>query len=487
MWSAQVPPRGDAVGMKTILVFLTLWVASLAAAQPAPELTAEQAQRDLRLLRQAFVDLHPGLYRYTTPQAVEAGFAAAQAEVAGGASRAQLYLIATRLAAAVRCGHTWTNPANQSPAVRDLLVRQSLPLVLRFVQGRLLAVASAAPGVPAGSELLAIEGRSPADIAALLMPYLRADGSSDGKRLAQLDDNANGGAMQRLFPLLVPAPAEGWHVRLASGREVRVAAMTVAARDAALRAAGWTPPDNAWRLRIDGPVAVLTLPTFALWNGAFDGRAFLVRSFDELRSRGIRRLVIDLRDNEGGDDGLGRALLAQLLRAPHTQPGAQRVSAYERVPYGLARYLDTWDFDFFDRTGRVERLAGRGWRLPDSAPRVIEPVAQPFEGRVVALVGPQNSSAGFLLARDLQASGAALLMGQATGGNLRGLNGGQLAWLTLPASGVAVDVPLVASFTVGNPPDAGVQPDEQVMPRWEDVVAGTDTALAAALRRLARD
>lgn len=470
--------------MKNLLASLALGLACLSGAQAAPELSADAAQRDLRLLQRAFVDLHPGLYRYATAADIDAQFAAAQAEVASGASRAQMYLIATRLAAAVRCGHTWTNPANQSAAVQDMLGRQTLPLVLRFVEGRLRVMASAAPAVPAGSELLAVEGLSPAELTARLMPYLRADGASDGKRRAQLDDDANGGALQRLLALLVPPGPQGWRLRLAGGQEVVLPAITAQERDQAVKAAGWQPPPTTWQLRVDDGVGVLTLPTFAFWGGGFDGTAFLARSFESLRQQGIRRLVIDLRANEGGDDGLGRALLAHLLRAPHVQPGSARVSAYERVPYGLARYLDTWDFGFFDRTGQVQRLPGRGWRMAEAAPRTIEPVARPFEGRVIALVGPQNSSAGFLLARDLQASGAAVLMGEPTGGNLRGLNGGQLAWLTLPASGVAVDIPLVASLAPGNPPDAGVTPDIPVAARWSDVAAGIDTALEAALRRL---
>ncbi len=468
-------------------LFLALCLAlGFSLAPAAPELSAEQARRDLRILQRAFVDLHPGLYRYATPAQIEAGFAAAQAEVANGASRAQLYLLATRLAASVRCGHTWTNPSNQPPAVQQMLGRQTLPLVLRFVEGRLRVVASATPAVPAGSELLAIEGLTPAEIAAALLPYLRADGSSDGKRLIQLDDDANGGVMQRLFPLLFPPAPEGWRLRLADGREVRVPVLSAAEREQALHAAGWRAPDPAWRLRIDAGVAVLTLPTFAFWDRKFDGAAFLDRTFDELAARGIDGLVIDLRDNEGGDDAVGRALLAHLIRAPFTQPGSRRESAYERVPYGLARYLDTWDFGFFDRTGQVTRIEeSRNWRLADSPPQVTEPVVQPFQGRVVALVGPQNSSAGYLIARDLKASGAATLLGQPTGGNLRGLNGGQLAWITLPASGVAVDIPLVAHFAPGDPPDAGVQPDVVLRPRWTDVAAGVDTELDAALRLLA--
>ena len=155
-------------------------------------------------------------------------------------------------------------------------------------------------------------------------------------------------------------------------------------------------------------------------------------------------------------------------------------SAYERVPYVLARYLDTWDFNFFDRTGQVTKTDGRNWRLPDQPASRLDPATAPYAGRTLVLVGPQNSSAGFLLARDIQRSGAALLLGQPTGGTLRGLNGGQLAWIKLPASGVGVDIPLIASFAPGELPDAGVLPDITAVPRWTDAVAGVDTEMQAA-------
>ncbi len=459
---------------------------SMAQAQTPPELTATQAQRDLRLLQRALTDLHPGLYRYATPEQIEAEFSAAQAAVAEGTSRANLYLLANRIAAAVRCGHTWVNGANQSPVIKDLVARSTLPLVLRWVEGRILVQASAWPEVPAGSEITAIDGQTPAQIASALMPYLRADGSSDGKRLAQLDDDDNGGAMQRLFAVRFPPGAAGWQVRLADGRERTVPPLGAAARAAALQAAGWRPPSRDWTLQVQDDVAVMRLPTFAFWGGTFDGPAWLSRSFAALADQGIRRLVIDLRLNEGGNDALGLALMSHLIKAPFSQPGGRRESAYERVPYALARHLDTWDFGFFDRTGQVSRGPGRNWLMAPSPDRVVQPAAAPFIGQVVALIGPQNSSAGHVLARDLQRAGAATLIGQPTGGNLRGLNSGQLAWITLPASGVAVDIPLVAHFAPGAPPDAGVTPDVLAVPTFADGQAGRDPAMAAALRWLRR-
>lgn len=225
-------------------------------------------------------------------------------------------------------------------------------------------------------------------------------------------------------------------------------------------------------------------------DASFDG-ALMLKSLHHvpmplMDQAGVRHLVIDLRRNEGGDDGLGLALLSHLIKTTFTRAGNRRESAYERVPYVLARYLDTWDFSFFDRTGQVSKGPSRNWLMPDSPARIIESASPHFDGQVVALIGPQNSSAGYLIARDLQRAGAATLIGQPTGGNLRGLNGGQLAWITLPASGVAVDIPLVANFTAGAPPDVGVKPDVLVESNFEDTQAGGDAGMAAARAWLQR-
>jgi C-terminal processing protease CtpA/Prc len=452
------------------------------------ELTADDARRDLQILQQALTALHPGLTRYTTVARIEADFTAATAAVATGSSRAQMVLLASQLSASLHCGHTWVNPYNQRQDVVDAVLQRAdkLPLTLRWVEGRALVTGSVAAGLTAGSELLAVDGRPMADIRGALLPLLRADGLHAGarlKRLSQLDSGPNGGAMDRLFPLRF-APIGGRYTLTlretdsASSRELSVAATTSAERDRTLPAAS-----TAWTFRVDGDTGILRLPTFAFWRSDFKPLDFLQQTFAALRR--VPFLIIDLRDNEGGDDAIGHALLSHLLHAPLRLPGHRVESACERVPYNLARYLDTWDFGFFDRTGQVTKGPGRNWRLPDQAGVRIEPAGTPYAGRTVVLIGPQNSSAGFLLARDIQRSGVATLLGQPTGGNLRGLNGGQLCWINLPASGVGVDIPLVAAFAEGDPPDAGVLPDVAVAPRWADAQAGVDTEMRAALKHIA--
>jgi hypothetical protein len=464
---------------------------STPAASPQT-LTAKRAQRELKILKRALSDLHPGLYRYQTPEQFEVEFARAEIEVAQGSDSLQMYLIASRIAAAVRCGHTWTNPLNQGQAVQDALaLLPLLPLHVRLLEGRLLVTASADPKVPVNAELLTIDGRTPTALANEFMPYLRADGNSDGKRLSQLDSNVDGGAMDRLLPLLHPPGARGYTLRLRprSGRtgEASVAGMPVAVRESRLIAADMTPENTDWRFEIDGDTATMTLPTFVFWQSDFDWQGFLRRSFDTLAERKVDKLVLDLRQNEGGDDAIGNALQAHLLTTAFVVPAPRMESAYERAPYDLARFMDTWDFSFFDRTGQVVRGDGRNWLLREQpVDNRIEPAARPYRGHVVLLTGPRMSSAGFLIARNLQASGSAILIGQPTGGNLRGLNGGQLAWLVLPISGVSVDIPLIGSFSKTPQPNRGVLPDIAVCTRLEDVAAGIDPDIVAAKRWLAQ-
>jgi hypothetical protein len=252
---------------------------------PAPSgLSADDVQADLRLLRRALAELHPGLTRYATVAQIDAAFDAAAAAVATGGTRAQMVLLASQLSANVHCGHTWANPFNQRRDVLDEVFTRTdkLPLTLRWVGGRVLVTGSIVTLTAADDELLAIDGRPMSTLREALLPLLRADGLHPGavlKRLSQLNGGPNGGAMDRLFPLLFP-PRNGRYTltlreRGSGGlRVVDVPATSLEARDQVL-----APPSTAWKFRTDGDTGVLTLPTFAFWQSDFKPEAYLQQTF----------------------------------------------------------------------------------------------------------------------------------------------------------------------------------------------------------------
>ena len=77
-----------------------------------------------------------------------------------------------------------------------------------------------------------------------------------------------------------------------------------------------------------------------------------------------------------------------------------------------------------------------------------------------------------------------ILVGEATGGNQRGINGGAFFFVRLPQSGIEFDVPLIGYFPDGSMPDAGVTPDIMAIPTPDDIAAGRDVALERAVAAL---
>ena len=477
-----------------LFTFLLGFIGPFLAAQAAPELSADQAQQDARVLRRALVELHPALYKYRSEAEISAAFARFETRASGARTRAEMFLAASEVTAAIRCGHTWPNPRfNQKPAVTALLTERpdKLPFHVVLVESRWLITASAISELDAGDELLALSGVAAPGITVEMMPYLRADGARDGKRLIQLSHEDETSQMDFIWPLLHP-PVAGRYpliVKRTDGRteQLAVPAITLADRRALLSPS--TQTAAKWTTEYRGDLCILTLPTFSFWNNAFDWRAYLTKLFADLATKGTRHLVIDLRANEGGSGEIGPFIVSHLIRDPLPLPAFQPISAYERVPYILARYLDTWDFGFFDRTGQVEKLGDRRYliktRMAAAGAAAIAPQAVPFAGKTYVLIGGQNSSATFVLANFVKLSRAATLIGQPTGGNLRGLNGGELCWVNLPNSGVGVDIPLLGSFPVPEQPDAGVEPDILVIRTFDARAAGRDVEMEKALGLIA--
>jgi C-terminal processing protease CtpA/Prc len=200
----------------------------------------------------------------------------------------------------------------------------------------------------------------------------------------------------------------------------------------------------------------------------------------------VPALVIDLRGNEGGLD-VGDVLLAHLLDAPHTFQGLQRRVRYRSVPPELAPYLDTWDPSFKDWGDAARPYDARFYTLVRSGDvdsGTIVPATPRYTGRVFVLIGPGNSSATFEFALRARRSGVATLVGQPTGGNRRGINGGAFFFLRLPNTRLELDLPLIGQFPLQPEPDAGIAPDIHVETALADLVAGRVAELAAVRRAM---
>ncbi|MBU1347811.1 MAG: S41 family peptidase [Alphaproteobacteria bacterium] len=466
---------------------------ALAAASPAwagPAIVQDWSS-DIAILRRAWETMHPGLYRYSTPDQISGRLDALAVEWSGPSAFRQRFAALTRVTASVRCGHTYPSPYNGGEAVRALIYpdRSLVPFRFVWIDGRMVVTHddSAEQTLPRGTQIIAIDGLATSEILAQLLPMARADGASDAKRVSLMEVRGDDGyeTFDIHLPLIMPIRDRAVF-SLRDGATVQAELLTLAQRRAnRTEAETVTEGGNPWSLKKDGDGIVrLTMPGWALYDSAFDWQTWLGGVMDDLTGDGARGLIVDLRGNEGGLD-CGNIILSRLIQRDIPLSRNQRFVRYRQAPEDLHPYLDTWDRSFLDWGEQAIGPDARGFyrltRYDDGdASTVIPALGRRYAGPVVVLCDASNSSATFVFAQSVKDLGLATLLGTTTGGNRRGINGGAFFFLRLPASGLEIDLPLIASFPGPDLPDAAIQPDIFVPATAADIAAGLDPQMAAA-------
>lgn len=496
----------------SLLMLICFGAASAGSQGPVAAHTViagEGLQKDVAVLRSAFEQLHPGLYRYKTKPEMNHEFAELQKDLGKDQPLEQVYLRLAEFTATIECGHTFANPYNQSKAVAAALFegRGRLPFFYRWIAGNMVVTRdwSANHSLPPGTQVLAIDGMEGGVLLHRLMKLASADGANDARRInlserqgQELYENAD-----LFLPMIVPRWSGNLRLRVRKPGAGHTSVMTVTKQtDAEANAAfAASQPDGNGAAPLftvqylDSGVAVLTMPTWVMFHTKWDWKGWLNRTLDEITERKAPALIVDLRGNVGGDS-VGDLILARLRSGPARALEFSRLMRYRRVPQELLPYLSTYDPTFKDWGSRA---VGMPAPLPTAPPvpyyrQVQEPdgtaavdgTARHFAGHVFVLTDASNSSATFAFARAVQQEQLGLLVGGGTGGNQRGINGGAFFFLKLPNSGIEIDLPLIGYFPAGQQPNAGLAADVAVSTTRLDVESGIDRVLLRAIELAAR-
>src|SRR5271166_3828248 len=166
---------------------------------------------DAAVLRKAYEELHPGLYRYHSKAEMDAKFAALEKQLAHDLTLQDAYLTFSVFAAQVECGHTYTNFFNQEEAIATALFQgpNRVPFYFRWLDQKMVVTEdfTADHQLPRGTQVLSINGTAVQSILAKLMTIARADGSNDAKRVAYLEVTGDNiyEAFDVYFPMFFPS------------------------------------------------------------------------------------------------------------------------------------------------------------------------------------------------------------------------------------------------------------------------------------------
>ena len=361
-------------------------------------------------------------------------------KVRATASTAEYYRVLMELCAKLQDGHTNVYPG---PELRNAMTRPLL--TTHLVEGRVLVrevfdPALAAGGVVPGTEIVEVDGEPVAAYAQReLAPYVSASTPQDLERRIY--------GYEFLMGPSSKAPRVGF--RNAKGKTFVLETKRV----------DWEsfgkalPRKEAFELRkLPGNV------TYVALNGFGDSKAAdaFLAAFDQIAAGSA--LVIDLRNNGGGNSNEGYRVLATLTDQPFA---TSKWSTRQYLPSYRAWKRPMPNF---------EGKAG-AWQ-PDGKRHYRGPVA------VLTSGGTYSAAEDFMVAWEGMARGP--IVGEATGGST-----GQPLFIALPGGGMARICTKADTYPDGRQwVGHGIQPTIKAAPTVADLRRGRDTVLEAALAAL---
>lgn len=480
-----------------------IWdIPSIINVDDLPKISPEQLQADIKILKAALLQLHPGTFRYNNSKSFEANFKKLQQSFSQAQTYKEVYKEVSKFVATIRCGHTYANFFNQNKLIKDMLLNQQdkLPFGLTWIDKKMIIVKNATnkSKIIAGTEILEINDYTSKQILDSLMLVVKADGDNDANRLnvLRLEGHDYYEAFDVYFPLFFLPKNGFYHLKIKypdnSREEVKVKALNREERYKILSQKYKMPKtaEDTWEFQIlEKKIGYLKLGTFAVWNFKMDWKAFLKNSFKQLEKENIKHLIVDIRNNGGGLDEVMDVLRNYLWKFDCELKWFEEKIKFNKIPESLRPYISLWDKSLLDMSDRLKKLDNNFFTWKDSAESLMQTIKKGnnvFEGKTYFLINEANSSATFLLSKKIKACKMATLIGQTTGASQKGINGGNILFLKLPNSKIEVDIPIYGLFDE-NAEDGGIRPDIEVNKSIKEIIQQKDETLEKALEVIEND
>jgi hypothetical protein len=399
----------------------------------------EKLLEDFGQFRSILEETHPALYDYTEKGVLDSLFESNRAKIDRDLDFDSFLMLMTEVIARVGCGHSslWIpgDYWNISP-------QRMFPLELHLSGGKVFVLGDfdGRSRVPAGSEILSINGDPVENIVAHLRSLTSADGFNPAFRSAMVGKHfalkyALAYGYPEVFRVTYQAPGQ---------KRIQEAVLDPVSKTRLDEA---TANHNELSLKEfeKSGAALLTINSFAYYSQVDRFRTFLDSVFQVLDQKGIETLLLDLRGNGGGDPFCSSYLWAYL------EPGP--------LPY------------FEDHYGRYDTLANP----------VPQP-SRPFKGKLYTLIdGRCFSTTGHFVGL-LKYHGVGKFVGTETGATYTCT--GNATYPSLDRTRIMVGTARVMRYTAAvkdMDPTRGVIPDFPVDQTPQNMVSGRDAVLEYAL------
>ncbi len=417
----------------------------------AEKFSPDQLKEDLTVLETTYKEAHPSLYWYTPKDSIDQYFEKARAAVKDSMNEAEFYRLIAYTISPIHCGHTSVKYSKPTTQYLQNDRRPHLPVEVRYVGDTALITAvyrRTDSMLKYGMQLKSVNRIPATTIRDSIFRFISSDGFNTTVKYTRM--NGNFSAWHRLIYGLYDK-YEFIYVDSAGNDRTIVLPLYEPLKDTLRRRfvragapAAPAPQVNAAerlrRLIIDS-----SNNSALMLINSFENKAHLVgffkSSFRQLRKEGIKNLVIDIRNNGGGN--ISRSALLGKFIADKPFKVCDTAFSVKRGGFTYGGYIQHKFFYSLMMKLFTHKKKDGKYHFNYLERHFYKPKKRNhFNGDVYVLTAGNTFSASTLFINHVQHQQNVKIIGDETGGGYYGSTAINIPDLTLPNSRIRVRLPL---------------------------------------------
>ncbi|BDD06712.1 S41 family peptidase [Aureibacter tunicatorum] len=495
--------------MKIILLsiaFILIPIASFAQSIDDP-ISQQDMRKDLEIFKKTRIEANSGLYKYRTKSEIDSIYRWADNQIPHCRTILDFYKVITKLSDFEGSLHNDVSFSDRRLKSTKKENDGYFPYPIKKIDGKWL-MNQTTEEIPLGSEIISINSKPINQIEKALYKYYSTDGINTSGKVHGLNSYFS------LFYRYEYGPSVTFDVTYKTYESKHTESATIKSVD-------YTTQDKTnWKLRhskpfenrngdkkysfklIDSQTGLLTINTFGFGGKSSKGHKkythFLDSVFTEIDSMQLENLIVDIRENGGGNDPNDVVTYSYLTDRSFSE-NSQAWISFKKIPY--VRYAATKIPVFLRPIAAIKYNKEfkkeftkeiNGNYYEDSASwnhKIRKPHTKAFKKNIYLLISPRVASAGSLFGAMLAGNKNTTVIGEEAMGGYYGHNGHIPFGYILPKSKIATyfflvnleqDVPLKENQIYNR----GIIPDYHVSQTYEDYMNNVDTQMKYTLEMI---
>ncbi|MDY8135545.1 S41 family peptidase [Aquimarina sp. 2201CG5-10] len=462
------------------------------------ELDVSDFKKDLDIYKNIVETAHSGMYLYTSKKTFKTLFDEAYKKLPEINNTREFYKLIAGIHTKINCGHSsFHTTEGVFTEIKNNSTPSFFPFKVKFLKDTLV-IAQDYKKLKKGTQIVSINGNKIENIIQESFKLISSDGYNTTFKYRQLEDDFSTnyfltyGAQQKFALEYISVSGQQQNIEV-SGIPLSELENTITE----------THYEKPYYLEYtNNSTALLTVNTFYTETPKNQKKffKFLKESFREINKKGIQNLILDIRENTGGDDGNDMELASYLIDHHFKENKFRKLNSIDNLPPYPQYLLPQW----FDMLGmqsdsspetiqsQVKKEIGKQMYKGDDGAyywkedAVIhrDPAKHKFNGKVYILISGKVFSGGALFSALVRDKSDAVFIGEETGGGYYRHTGTIPLYYSLPNSDLIFSIFIVINEQDVDkklfPEGSGTKPHHKVYPTINAFMNNTDVVMEKA-------